>query len=389
METSTNKASLKMREEAIEARIFYRNELADECNVRKYFKIFPGQTDYHLFSKISPPIATNIINKITSLCFSKVLVDIGTDGVGLFDTYKYQNIFRNLLLNSLVDGDVLAVLGSDNTITTWGADFIYINGEGDYGIEYIEDTITGIARPVLTPKFTLKSTERYINIPINSISIGNTVHGLGFTPAVLFKNIDEENGIGVSYIERFNDLQVEYANSLTQIGKNLRIFQNLWVTNRDHSNPEYPITLNPGRINFLGEGGTLEQVENKYSSDENIKFIRILEEQMAEVSQVPKFLSGIEDVSKIPSGVALLIATQPMRELLGRIRENFKTTMTELVTKLMSISGVTTEPIIDFVVEDISQNKNDEINRALSLLQQGVISMEDAQKIIKPIVGLE
>jgi hypothetical protein len=347
--TTTTPRIFKMREEALDGYIFYDNTLTAPENKKRFFPPFANQLDYDLYTKQASPITSAIINRIRDLAFKNIEITPTIPELSM-------EFLKEILKNSLIGGNCL-IIPSTTGLQLWKGQFIGIDEQGYY-LEYILD-VNGSARPVLKSKFVISDKEKYI------------IQNLGTLPT-LFTCIDCVDELGRPFPERFKDSVIEYNRILTQISRNLRIFQETWITNREVDNPDRPLVITPGRINYLGQDGTLEQVENKYDSNDSREYMHLLRDDIAQAAQCPQFMRSLEDLGKIPSGVALSIMMQPLTELLASIRSKF-------IEQLQTLVG---NANITFSIPDIALDKNAEISQLVELVKAGILTPQEAHEYV-------
>ena len=396
-ETPSSPATLLMRRDSLESHVFYENIPNQEPYVKKYYPPTPLQSDYAIAPKVSASILAGYVNRINSLVYDKLVIDCGNETLNTFikdviDDNGGSELYTNIITNMLVGGNyMITISNNDNYIkyTDWSAEFIGYTAPQDYYVEYL--TKDGVAIPVTNPKITIDKKTMPVLYPVNSMEIGGQPHTLGFTPAIFVKNIDKYNDrvYGKPYVFRFLKALLEYNLTLSQMARAIRIFQNVWITNKEVDDLNKPLRIQPDVINFLGEKGTLEQAQRNLVLNEEREYCSILRQEIAQSSQIPTFLAGMDNVTKLESGIALQIALQPLEELMGKVREVFIRNVTELVNKTLKIQFNTQQ---DFPVQVMLTKPQLDANEKIALIQalkaDGTLTAEEARALILPYMGL-
>jgi len=395
-----------MRKNALEGTVFYYNKLADVEYQKIYFPPTSNQPNYWNAPKIAVPITSTFVNRLASTLHNGMQVVFTNPQLqniwdSLANDLEWGEVSRSLLIDSLIGGNVLAtILENENkmpVLELWKGEYIFSLGEDNYGYEYILKDGSSLMIPVISePK--LKPNEKLIRTLINDVQFGNTIHNLGFTPAVMFKSVDkDEDGMyGVPYYMRYRDLNIEYNHVMSQISKSIKIMQNVWVVKTSIISEDTPLRLDPDTINYVGQDGDLSQAVRNLNIDPEHTYASELLRLIHNAAQIPDFMSGLSGVGKVESGVALQIVSTPIIELTTRIRQSYKEDITELVGKLMSclyLFNGTTPPELEFDVK-LNENiipidKQQEIDNVIKLVGAGIITAEQAQQITLPLFGLE
>ena len=391
------------REEGSIGKVFYQNLLASAEYVKTYFPATPGETaaEYNNRPKISVPVTSSIIDRITNILLQgAVLTASTTEAQDRLDTVatdiQLPEFIRDMITNTIVTGNNLAVIRvveNEIQLENWDGPWVWMK-DGLSGYEYTMRD--GLMVPVLSGD--VKEDSRTVVI-IDELQFGGVAHGLPFNPSVLTKNVDKYDDAkwGKSFVMRFNDLVVEYNHIVSQISKSIKVLQNVWVTNRDVENPENPIRLSPDRINFLGQDGVLQQAIRNLNLNEEREYLNILEHQISRTSQVPAELAGLRDVGKLPSGIALSILMQPLTELTERFRNLFVSAIEDLAYKVLSTDYIINgESIpkgleIELQTDDaiFPEDRSNRIKETIDLKNAGLISVEQAQLLLEPILGID
>jgi len=399
-ETPSSMGTLVMRQNALESNIFYENCPNKPQHQTKYYPPTPLQSDYAIAPKVAAPILPAYINRINSLVYDKLVIDCGSEEYNNFiaETVEYNGgseLYSNLITNMLVGGNYLITISTDplieNTIkyTDWGAEYVGYKGQDDYYVEYLMRN--GTSFPVTEPKTNYDKNTTPFLLPINSSEIAGMQHSLGFTPAVFIKNIDkyQDRVYGKPYVYRFLQSLLEYNLTLSQIARAIRIFQNVWVTNKEVDDINKPLRIQPDYINFLGDKGTLEQAQRNLNLTEEREYCKIKREEIASAAQIPTFMAGVDSVTKLESGIALQIALQPLEELMGKVREVFVRSLTELVEKSLKIRyGSTNSYNVNIMLTTPQLDAQEKIALIQSLKADGTLTAEEARTLILPYLGL-
>ncbi len=405
----SNLKTYSMRLKALEGEVFYYNKLADKEYVRKYFPPTRNQRNYDNAPKIAVPITSTFVNRIASSLHNGMKVQFSTPAEqavweSIAEHINWDELTRDLLIHSLVQGNVLAVILQDEQnlplIDVWKGQYIFEDkNSNSVGYEYILKGSSPVMIPVLSAPDNLARDERLVRVFVNDEIYGQEPHNLGYAPAVMFKNIDkDEDGVyGVPYYHRYRDLNIEYNHIVSQISKAIKILQNVWVTNASQANEDNPIRIgDPDEVVSVGLDGKLEQAIRNLNTEPEHTYMNNLMRLIHNAAQIPDFMSGLSGVGKVESGVALQIVSTPLIELMTRIRQQYKEEVTELVTKTLASTYLfngNTPPdfIFDVKINDtiIPIDKQQEIDNVIKLVQSSILTTEQAQKIILPLMGLE
>lgn len=394
------------RTDASEGQLFYDNKLNHPQFEKKYFPQTKGETNtaYTQRPKIAVPISSSIVDRIINILnFNTIFSTENKEHQTIIDDLSAElnmsEVLRDIMVKTLVTGNNVTVITDGMeypNIKHWDGQYAEIVDNKLFGYQYVVKD--DIIFPVLTEP-SEKEKENITTVLIDDKVFGDTQHILGFSPAVLFRNIDkyESGKYGKSYIERFNNLIVEYNQVISQASKSIKILQNVWKTNRSIDNPEKPIRINPDTINFLGADGTLEQVIRELDLSEEWTYLDRLEHQISRASQVPAELSGLKDVGKLPSGIALQLLLQPLTELTMRLRNSFQPKFIELMEKLVSmqyiIDGKTPPADLAITIQMnenvLPEDRTAKINEIITLKREGLISEEQSKLLIAPLLNIE
>ncbi len=333
------------REEGTISKLFSQNLLAREEYSQIYFPTTAGESasEYARRPKIAIPITSSIIDRITNILFQGAIITTDTPETQvrmdeISTDLQLQEFTRDMITNTIVTGQNLALIrvvsekeGDVIKLENWDNPWIWLK-DGLSGYEYTERD--GLIVPVLADD--VKEEERTVVI-IDDLMFGNVEHNLPFTPSVLTKNVDkyDDRIWGKSFVMRFQDLVIEYNHIISQMSKSIKILQNVWVTNRDVDQPENPIRLNPDKINYMGEDGTLQQAVRNLDLKEEREYLNILEYQISRTSQVPAEMAGLKDMGKLPSGIALQVLLQPLTALTERFKNFFIPAIDDLAYKIL------------------------------------------------------
>lgn len=393
------------REDANEGRIFYDNKLNTDENVSTYFPQTNGESylQYGQRPKISMPIAGSIVDRVVNIMhtnmqltasdvLSQTLLDEMVEALNL------DEFIREMVVNAIIGGNNLTVIraGWDYPKPeNWDGTFVNFDyiGSGMVGYDYTIDN--GIIVPVYSDDVDEKDV---ISVFIDEWQWDEMIHGYGFTPAVVTRFVDmySDGNYGKSYINRYKELVIEYNQTVSQMMRAIKIFQNVWNSNLSMENPENPISLTPDKINFLGPEGTLEQAAKNLNLNEEVRMLEILEHHIAKASQVPAELAGLRGVGKLPSGVALTILLQPLTELVSRLRPIYNLKIEELAEKLIKAKYLMMgkQPPQDLSVAVTSnetlfpQDRTARIDEIVLLKEKGLINDATAKLLIEPLIGI-
>jgi len=395
------------REEGQIGKVFYDNLLAQPDYVRKYFPPTSGESDseYTRRPKVAIPIASSIVDRIINILLQGSVITTSSEESqerldSLIVDLNMNEFVRDMITNTIVTGNNLALIRVDSTneeiplvLENWDGPWVWMKGALS-GYEYTMRD--GMMVPVLSDD--IKDDQRTVVI-VDNVQFGDIQHNLPFSPSVLTRNIDKyDDGVwGKSYIMRFNDMVVEYNHIVSQISKSIKVLQNIWVTNRDVDNPENPIRLSPDRINFLGDGGTLEQSVRNMNLTEEREYLNILEHQISRTSQVPAELAGLKDAGKLPSGIALSILMQPLIELTERYRDIFRPSVEDLAYKVLATdyilegSTIPTDLEVELQTDDaiFPEDRTNRINEIVTLKKEGLLNVEQAQTLLEPMLNID
>lgn len=391
------------RQEGQIGKVFYQNLLATPTYTKIYFPATAGETDseYIRRPKIAVPISSSIIDRITNILMQGAVITTSSDESQqrmdkIATDLNLAEFLRDMITNAIVTGNNLSlirIVENEMKLENWDGPWVWMK-DGLVGYEYT--TRNSLMVPVLSSD--VKEDNRTVVI-IDDLMFGNVKHNLPFNPSTLVKNIDKyDDGVwGKSFVMRFNDMVVEYNHIVSQISKAIKVLQNVWITNRDVDNPENPIRLSPDRINFLGQEGTLEQAIRQLNLTEEREYLNILEHQISRASQVPAELAGLKDVGKLPSGVALQILLQPLVELTERMKNVFVPALEDFSYKVLAtdyiIDGqnIPTGLEVDVHTNDaiLPEDRNQQIAEIVTLKKEGLITPEQAQLLLEPILGID
>ena len=422
---SLSQVTLDARIQACEGIVFYENTLTDPVNVEKYFPRYtnPGETDaaYALRPKLAIPITSSIIDRMAGFLHSGMSVtakdptDQKTLETIISNLDDPENHFRNLLVYELAGGnaaDVIGVTEPDSkliTLRTWTGEFIFRNQGGTkLGYEYYEHG--GVKLPVIQSDLSENLKGSQVRVTIDdkmyrfefgkdsSSKDEDFPHDFGFVPATWFFSIDRKPGslYAKPYPERFDNLVKEFNQTISQASKAIKILQNVWVTNKDIDNESTPIKIAPEYINFLGEDGTLEQAVRALSLTPEWEMMMKLERHISHASGFPQYLFGLEGLGNLESGYALEIITQPLVELMTRVRGSFKPKVEDLLTKAIKAqniltSGTAGNPVVTATLNEqfIPLEKDKEIARVEKAEERGWIDAEEAKERGRQILGFD
>jgi len=406
-----------MRQEAIEGRIFYENKLAEPDNVRVYFPVTEGEQNYNRRPKISFPVTGEIVDRITSLIYSGLTVTFSdANDESVWSEISERNRFlehaRNMVVQLLSRGCYLTVLRMANGVywEGWTAEFCQRIVSPFYnaaGYEYKRNKDTNVLSPVTNN--VGKRTDDYVSVMIDDFifietygeQVYVTEHNLPFAPFVFARGIDSESSGRYSYPyhKRFKDLLLEYNLTYSQVAKAVRILQNVWVTDKESPNPNFPLRLDPDTINHVGSSGKLEQAVRQLNIEPELTSLQLLKTHISARAQVPDFMTGLDGVGKVESGVALAIVNGPLAELCDRIRPEFKGRLSELIYKSVHMEyqsrGISKENIsFEIVLNEsvIPADVQKEIDMLIKAKDSGLIPpalIRSVEKKVAALLGLK
>jgi len=362
-----DKQTLKMHADALEGAIFADNLLNKGEHARKYFPPIIGQ-DMSLWKqspKVAFPLVGDVIRRMTSLlhqgleikvvqgskaheeALEEVLVDIKWDVIG-----------RQLFEFCQGGGNYLAIIRTgweSISLDLWKGEWIINDSWMNYpvlGYAYVQDrTDPSLMHPVVK-KLNEEELKRLVQVWVDDMFFvyekGGIIqdvheHNMGFCPAELFMGIDKLEGgrYGKPMYKRAGengDLIVEYNQTYSQVAKAVKIFQNVWATDKDVENPDYPLSIIPDYLNFLGKDGKLWQLVRELKIEPEVILMDKLQNHLSTNFQIPEFFTGLNSsVGKFPSGVAMMLQAQPLTELMTRARGDFKTSAISLLTKCVAV----------------------------------------------------
>lgn len=389
--------TIAMRKEALESMVFYDNAV----NMKQYQSKYYLPTELSDAPRIAVPITSSVVDRIVALLHQGLEIEIDNPALhkevqAVLDENDWGALSREIITQTLVGGNYLLLIRALEGLQLegWKAPYLFKHGGDIYGYEYILKD--GVQVPVLKDKLSKSEVEGHTIHTISPYFWDTEDHNFGFTPAVWFNSIDRGTaGYGRPYPNRFKDMVVEFNQIVSQVSKAIKILQNVWNTNLSIENPNQPIKIAPEYINFLGEDGKLEQSTRNLTLDAEWAYLAVLKDNIAQAAQVPSELSGLANIGKLPSGVALQILLQPLEELIGRMRHNFGSKVKELVIKIgKSIYLSKGQTPKDFEVsirmnEAILPNeKQTELDNILKMVDKEIITKEEAKTMLSPTFKL-
>lgn len=350
-----DKQTYDFRKMAIEGGVFYENKLTEPEWVKKYFPPQPLEFSYDRRPKLSFPVTGEIIDRLASIVYSglNIQFDNAQDEavwLEIAERNGFNEQARSMVVQPLARGTYLTAIHNVGGVywENWGGEFTHVIKSSFYesaGYEYLKKE-DGVAVPVVNSRQG-KRPENQVSVVIDSMFFITTVgeevlinqHNLPFAPYVLCRAVDGEPGnrYAYPYYLRFRDLLIEYNLVMSQISKAVRIMQNVWVTDKEMDNPNNPLRLDPDTINFVGQGGKLEQAVRQLNLEPELALASRLKQHISSRAQVPDFMTGLSDVGKVESGVALAIVSGPLTELVDRIRPAYRSKVYELISKSMQV----------------------------------------------------
>lgn len=405
----------QMHRVAQEGEVFYENALTRPEWVRTFFPKTTGQTEaqYLESPKIAFPITGDVVNRIASLLHTGMEVDVDSPAVQLiYDEMLLRNggseVYRDLLVKSLATGNCLAVINTGYegvTFQTWPGKFVFRDVEG--GIEYIGYMYKLDKQGRACPITAAPTASEIADGKIVAVMFGPTYterggmfaeHYYGFSPAVLFRSIDkdEDGRYGEPFHLRYRDSNIEYNHVASQVSKSIKVLQNVWKTNQSTPDPDQPLRLNPDTVNYLGPDGMLEQATRELSLAPEFEFMSRLKNHISASAQVPDFMTGLSDVGKVESGLALQIVSGPLTELMGRLRESFKHSLKQLLERAIDVEyrlrGQLAPPFelnISMSESVLPADKERELDMLIRARDAGFITSEQAAPMVLNLFGIE
>lgn len=401
-----------MRKHAVEGRVFYENRLTDPEWVRTYFPPTEMETNYARRPKISVPITGEVIDRLASLVYGGMSIEFENQkDEALWEEIAERNNFRDrsrlMLVNPLARGTevtVLHAIAGGVFWQNWGGEFAYFMASPFYeaaGYEYIEND-EGI-KPVVSPfkkapkGYTALVIDGTFYVSTQGETVKATQHNLPFAPFVFCRavDVDAQGRYAWPYHTRARDLLIEYNHIFSQSSKAIKILQNVWKTNKTIDNPNQPLRLDPDTINFVGETGTLEQVQRALTLEPEFGYLSRLKQHISSRFQVPDFMTGLSDVGKVESGIALGIVSGPLIELVERIRPSFRQKVRELVYKSLMIEQMSRgraarEPEFTVNLNDtvLPMDVKNEIETLIRAKESGLISEVYMESLAAKVAAL-
>lgn len=413
-----DKATYAMRVKALEGELFYNNRLAESSYMREYFPPTEGEQNYARRPKIAFPITGSVVDRLSALCYSGLEVTLASDSLqAVWEEIAERNNFREQARNMLVvplsracQVTVLHALPNGVKWQNWPGEFAWYLNNNFYtaaGYEMVVDE-QGNAKAVITSPPNNKKPKGYralvvdenVFIETEGEEAAVTPHRLPFAPFVFARGVDlDADGRYASPFHlRFRDLNIEYNLTMSQVAKAIRILQNVWVTTKELDNPNFPLRLDPDTINHVGKDGKLEQAVRELNIQPELDYASRLKKQISERAQVPDFMTGLDDVGKVESGVAMSIVSGPLIELTDRIRPVFKANITDLVQKsvameLMLRGQGAQEVEVEVRVQEsvLPADVKTEVETLLNAKREGLIAdrfMESLENKVAALLGL-
>lgn len=340
-----------------EGAVFYENRLTAPEHVRTYFPQTQGEeTDsYARRPKISFPVIGEVVDRIASLSYDGMQITTGVDQIDsvwaeVAERNEWNELGRRMLTMSLSRGSFLVVIRDMGGcyVDTWTAEYCHFMRTPFYevcGYEYercVDESIKPVtSKPSRQRKgiTTVSIDNQFFIEQIENTATVVTAHELPFAPFVLMRSVDKDdsNRYGLPFHLRARELLVQYNLTASQALKAIQILQNVWVTDKEADNPNTPLRLDPDTINHVGGGGRLEQAVRQLNLDPEYGMMSRLKQHISSRLQVPDFMTGLSDVGKVESGVALAIVSGPLQELVGRIRYEYTERVRELAAKMLTV----------------------------------------------------
>ena len=395
---------------AIEGKVFYYNELAEPKWVEKYFPRTEGNPNYAGDPHLSFPVSSDVLNRLASLVFKDMVLTVDPPSLQVWlDMPIARNggtsIARDIIVKALYGGTYLVTLvGTEIGVVydTWTGEWTIIE-DGALGgrpmIGYQYKVVNGKRVPILgNPEkdpsvFTVWLTD-------TTRGAAENVHNFGFVPGVMFYNIDieDETPYPNPYHIRYRDPLIEYDRLYSKVLKDVRILEAVWTTNKEREDPNNLLRMNPDTINYLGENGELKQAMTNYDITAKQFLLNSLKNHIATSAQVPDFMTGLQGVGKVESGVARSIVNAPLTEVTNRIRNDFKPPLLELFSKTLAaeyaIHNNGNKPPqfkidIEFSKNIIPVDKKEELDLIDLALRMGTITTEEAAPKVRGLLDIE
>lgn len=397
----------KMHEDALEGRVFYENKLAEPENVEKYFPRIEGQ-DMKLYKqapKISFPITADVINRIIALIHSDMKIECDSVPVDTvlqerLDKLEWETLSRKFLAQSMSEGNFLEVPRFGNKgiyYQNWGGEYFYRDVIADtdkIGYVYVLNKDGTMSPLTCAPAkdANIRSTQ------ITETTWDGVEHGLDFNPATYFRcvDVDKDNRYGKGYYLRGKGQILEYNQVFSQASKAVKILQNVWKTSLDRENPSATISLIPDKLNHVGKEGVLEQVIRELSIQPETEILDRVKAHIAASFQVPDFMTGLRDVGKIESGVALAIVSAPLQEIVARIKFEYKPKVIEFLTKDIKLTyafhgkrAPNFALSVEFGGSVIPMDIQAELKNIYDAVDRGIITAEEGRIVALPLLKLQ
>jgi hypothetical protein len=396
---------------AIEGSKFFFNELANPENVNTYFPPRPMQEDYAISPHVSFPVTSDVLNRIASIVYSDATITVDPPSLQpdldmMLARNNWPGFGRDCIIKAMYGADYLVTIIPQESrgvkFKSWTGEWAFVENRGEenevVGYQYKLGK-DGTRSPTTGRALT---SDTYVEVRIDKTNWGTAkegkAHDFGFTPATMFYNIDmtDESPYPNPFHIRFKDQLLEYNKMFSKVIKDLRILESVWWTNANpQGDPNHPINMD-GNLLFLPEGTTLQQALSTYDIGPKEKALNMLRNHIATSAQVPDFMTGLDNVGKVESGVALNITLAPLTEIVNRIIYQFKPCFIELFAKalqveliLMGTSASDFAIDIEFTKNVIPVDKEREVNLLISLKEKGIINDAECRAKILPLMDIE
>ena len=416
---------------AQEGKVFYYNRLAEPQYAMTYFPPPPTNADvtpthnmrigesanYERRPRISMPFTRNVINRVASMIYqdAEIIVQpesLQTEVDMMMKRLGWPTLGRDIIARFMYGGMSLeAIFPGPNGIYLrhWSGEWTFSDRGPDgsdeiVGYMYKLDE-QGNRQPITdTPNKNDKYT--YVAItPYYWVTVVNgqdttdylSPHNFGFTPAVMFYNIDVEDdeGYPIPFHIRFRDDLIEYNRMFSKVARDLRLLESFLATNKTKDQMLDNFIVDQEQIAFLGNEGQLWQGMSQYDIGPKRYFLDKLEKRMSTSAQVPDFMTGLEDVGKIDSGVALQIVHQPLIELVNHIINDVEPKFIELFSKCfaaeLAMKGRADKfgLAVRFKENILPQDEQKKIDNIALSIDKGIITPQEARPVVLPMLDIE
>lgn len=429
-----NEQTYKAHKDALEGKVFYYNKLAEPGYAGRYFPTplsallpsagrdgigfgYDSGLDMNSLAlsqndpKVSLPFSGNVINRIASLVYKDASITVTPGSLqpacdAMLARNGWPEFGRDIVVKMLFGSTCLVVpfpTARGMMIDTYTGEWTYIEQLPDktenYGIMYTVnnegDRIPITGKPDGKDKVFISKIG---SAHWDENAEDKKEHNLGYSPAVMFESIDmtDESVYPMPFHMRYKSDLIQLNQVFSKVIKDVKALTPVWTTNKNQDGL-VPILLDTNILNFLGTDGKLEQVISEYKIDAPRYLIETLQTRISTSAQVPDFMTGLRDVGKIESGVALSITHAPLMELIGRVVSTIKPKLIELIAKMLYAELILTTGSSrgDFMIElDLAQNiipadKEREVRVMGTAIDKQIIAPQEARPVVLPLLGIE